>query len=176
MLYGVRPGLQDKMLEAGDPLRIYVPYGAAWYPYLTRRMAERPGQRRVLSSGADVPRVTMPGLVRTLRAPHMYDGPMNWLRRTGFSALLAAMALLLGATVASAATVSEVVDDAAVTGFHLDNDVTITASDATGIVSAARNNGSRFYLVVLEDTPLGGNTAFAEAVLDDLGVDSGRFW
>jgi hypothetical protein len=103
----------------------------------------------------------------------MYDGPMNWIRRTGFSALLAAMALLLGATVASAATVSEVVDDAAATGFHLDNDVTITASDATGIVSAARNNGSRFYLVVLEDTPLGGNTAFAEAVLDDLGVDSG---
>ena len=42
MLYGVRPGLQAKMLGAGDPLRIYVPYGVAWYPYLTRRMAERP--------------------------------------------------------------------------------------------------------------------------------------
>ena len=42
MLYGVRPGLQDTMLAAGDPLRIYVPYGEAWYPYLTRRMAERP--------------------------------------------------------------------------------------------------------------------------------------
>lgn len=42
MLYGVRPGLQDTMLAAGDPLRIYVPYGQAWYPYLTRRMAERP--------------------------------------------------------------------------------------------------------------------------------------
>jgi proline dehydrogenase len=42
MLYGVRPGLQDAMLAASDPLRIYVPYGRAWYPYLTRRMAERP--------------------------------------------------------------------------------------------------------------------------------------
>lgn len=42
MLYGVRPALQDRMLGAGDPLRIYVPYGVAWYPYLTRRMAERP--------------------------------------------------------------------------------------------------------------------------------------
>jgi proline dehydrogenase len=42
MLYGVRPGLQQKMLSRGDPLRIYVPYGVAWYPYLTRRMAERP--------------------------------------------------------------------------------------------------------------------------------------
>lgn len=56
MLYGVRPGLQDKMLEAGDPLRIYVPYGAAWYPYLTRRMAERPANvmfflRALLSRG-----------------------------------------------------------------------------------------------------------------------------
>jgi len=42
MLYGVRTALQDQMLAAGDPLRIYVPYGVAWYPYLTRRMAERP--------------------------------------------------------------------------------------------------------------------------------------
>ncbi len=42
MLYGVRTALQDKMLADGDPLRIYVPYGVAWYPYLTRRMAERP--------------------------------------------------------------------------------------------------------------------------------------
>ncbi|MDJ0954249.1 MAG: proline dehydrogenase family protein [Acidimicrobiia bacterium] len=42
MLYGVRTGLQETMLAAGDPLRIYVPYGVAWYPYLTRRMAERP--------------------------------------------------------------------------------------------------------------------------------------
>lgn len=42
MLYGVRTALQDEMLDRGDPLRIYVPYGVAWYPYLTRRMAERP--------------------------------------------------------------------------------------------------------------------------------------
>ncbi len=42
MLYGVRPGLQQELLDAGLRLRIYVPYGSAWYPYLTRRMAERP--------------------------------------------------------------------------------------------------------------------------------------
>ena len=42
MLYGVRPSLQDELLGAGHPLRIYVPYGSAWYPYLTRRLAERP--------------------------------------------------------------------------------------------------------------------------------------
>lgn len=42
MLYGVRTSLQRSLLEDGYPLRVYVPYGTAWYPYLTRRMAERP--------------------------------------------------------------------------------------------------------------------------------------
>lgn len=56
MLYGVRTALQDQMLADGDPLRIYVPYGIAWYPYLTRRMAERPSNlaffmRAALSRG-----------------------------------------------------------------------------------------------------------------------------
>ena len=42
MLYGVRGSLQDQLLADGLRLRIYVPYGVAWYPYLTRRLAERP--------------------------------------------------------------------------------------------------------------------------------------
>jgi len=42
MLYGVRRKLQRSLLDEGYPLRLYVPYGTAWYPYLTRRMAERP--------------------------------------------------------------------------------------------------------------------------------------
>jgi proline dehydrogenase len=42
MLYGVRRKLQAELIESGYPLRIYVPYGVAWYPYLTRRLAERP--------------------------------------------------------------------------------------------------------------------------------------
>ncbi|MEN8113976.1 MAG: proline dehydrogenase family protein [Actinomycetota bacterium] len=42
MLYGIRRNLQRGLLADGYPLRIYVPYGTAWYPYLTRRMAERP--------------------------------------------------------------------------------------------------------------------------------------
>jgi proline dehydrogenase len=42
MLYGVRTNLQRALVEGGYPLRVYVPYGTAWYPYLTRRMAERP--------------------------------------------------------------------------------------------------------------------------------------
>lgn len=42
MLYGVRRDRQRELADAGNDMRIYVPYGEAWYPYLTRRMAERP--------------------------------------------------------------------------------------------------------------------------------------
>jgi len=42
MLYGVRGRLQDRLVADGYPMRVYVPYGDSWYPYLTRRIAERP--------------------------------------------------------------------------------------------------------------------------------------
>jgi proline dehydrogenase len=42
MLYGVRRDLQRQLIEDGYRLRIYVPFGDAWYPYLMRRLAERP--------------------------------------------------------------------------------------------------------------------------------------
>jgi proline dehydrogenase len=42
MLYGIRRDLQRRILSAGFRLRLYVPYGAAWYPYFMRRLAERP--------------------------------------------------------------------------------------------------------------------------------------
>lgn len=42
MLYGIRRDLQRQLASEGHPVRIYVPYGEAWYPYLMRRMAERP--------------------------------------------------------------------------------------------------------------------------------------
>lgn len=42
MLYGVRRDLQDKLVNDGFRLRVYVPYGTHWYPYLMRRLAERP--------------------------------------------------------------------------------------------------------------------------------------
>lgn len=42
MLYGVRRDYQAKLVEEGYRMRIYVPYGSQWYPYLMRRMAERP--------------------------------------------------------------------------------------------------------------------------------------
>ncbi len=42
MLYGVRRDIQRRLVEEGWRLRIYVPFGNAWYPYLMRRLAERP--------------------------------------------------------------------------------------------------------------------------------------
>jgi proline dehydrogenase len=42
MLYGVRPDEQRRLARAGHTVRVYVPYGAQWYGYLMRRLAERP--------------------------------------------------------------------------------------------------------------------------------------
>jgi proline dehydrogenase len=42
MLYGVRRELQKQLVTEGYPVRVYLPFGSQWYPYLTRRLAERP--------------------------------------------------------------------------------------------------------------------------------------
>ncbi len=42
MLYGIRRGLQRALVKSGYRVRLYVPYGSAWYPYFMRRLAERP--------------------------------------------------------------------------------------------------------------------------------------
>lgn len=42
MLYGVRSDEQLSLAGEGYDVRVYLPFGSAWYPYLTRRMAERP--------------------------------------------------------------------------------------------------------------------------------------
>jgi proline dehydrogenase len=42
MLYGIRPDEQRRLVDAGARVRVYVPYGADWYGYLIRRLAERP--------------------------------------------------------------------------------------------------------------------------------------
>jgi proline dehydrogenase len=41
-LLGVRRDLQARFAADGRPVTVYVPYGTEWYPYLTRRLAERP--------------------------------------------------------------------------------------------------------------------------------------
>src|SRR5579862_2249465 len=42
MLYGIRRDLQESLVADGFNVRIYVPFGDSWYPYFTRRLAERP--------------------------------------------------------------------------------------------------------------------------------------
>jgi proline dehydrogenase len=46
MLYGVRRELQQNLADEGYRVRVYVPYGSSWYPYLMRRLAERPANLR----------------------------------------------------------------------------------------------------------------------------------
>ena len=42
MLYGIRRDLQQKLIQEGWRCRVYIPFGTEWYPYLMRRLAERP--------------------------------------------------------------------------------------------------------------------------------------
>jgi proline dehydrogenase len=42
MLYGVRRDKQEELRSAGYRMRVYIPFGTQWYPYLMRRLAERP--------------------------------------------------------------------------------------------------------------------------------------
>jgi proline dehydrogenase len=42
MLYGIRRDLQQQLVRDGWGMRVYIPFGTEWYPYLMRRLAERP--------------------------------------------------------------------------------------------------------------------------------------
>jgi proline dehydrogenase len=51
LLYGVRPQLQQRLVDEGHPVRLYVPVGADWYGYFSRRLAERPANAAVVLRG-----------------------------------------------------------------------------------------------------------------------------
>ena len=42
MLYGIRRDLQQSLVQEGWRTRVYIPFGAAWYPYLMRRLLSAP--------------------------------------------------------------------------------------------------------------------------------------
>jgi proline dehydrogenase len=50
MLYGIRRDLQNRLREEGYNVRVYVPFGDSWYPYLMRRLAERPANLMFMAS------------------------------------------------------------------------------------------------------------------------------
>ena len=49
MLYGIRRDLQQALVREGWRMRVYVPFGTEWYPYLMRRLAERPANLMFLA-------------------------------------------------------------------------------------------------------------------------------
>jgi proline dehydrogenase len=49
MLHGVRRDLQKQLLAEGFRVRVYIPFGESWYPYLMRRLAERPANMAFLA-------------------------------------------------------------------------------------------------------------------------------
>lgn len=49
MLHGVRRDLQSRLVSDGWTVRVYLPFGESWYPYLTRRLAERPANILLLA-------------------------------------------------------------------------------------------------------------------------------
>lgn len=52
MLYGIAPGLARTLLERGYRVRLSIPFGEYWFPYLMRRLAERPANLAFFLKGA----------------------------------------------------------------------------------------------------------------------------
>ena len=59
MLHGVRRDLQQELVKDGYNVRVYIPFGEAWYPYLMRRLAERPAN--VMFMASSVVKEMLPG-------------------------------------------------------------------------------------------------------------------
>ena len=51
LLFGVKPRLQQRLVDDGHPVRLYVPVGADWYGYFSRRLAERPANAAIALRG-----------------------------------------------------------------------------------------------------------------------------
>ena len=49
MLYGVRPGLAQGLADAGERIRLYLPFGRDWWPYAVRRIGENPSNALLLA-------------------------------------------------------------------------------------------------------------------------------
>ena len=97
---------------------------------------------------------------------------MTLLRK--LAALLVLLLVFTASPVlASAVAPDEIAEQVFTQGFYVEEGASITDAEASAIVSSARNQGSRYHLIVLVETPPGGNTAFADAVFDIMGIDSG---
>ena len=66
MLYGVRRDLQNRLRQQGFNMRVYIPFGTQWYPYLMRRLAERPANIAFILG--NLVRESVPGRARPERS------------------------------------------------------------------------------------------------------------
>jgi proline dehydrogenase len=66
MLYGVRRDLQERLRQTGYSMRVYIPFGTQWYPYLMRRLAERPANIAFILG--NLVRESVPGRARPERS------------------------------------------------------------------------------------------------------------
>ena len=71
MLYGVRRDLQEQLVREGYRMRVYVPFGTQWYPYLMRRLAERPANVAFITGN----------VVREMIGPESRDGRTRGIAR-----------------------------------------------------------------------------------------------
>ena len=67
MLYGVRRDLQEMLVREGYRMRVYVPFGTQWYPYLMRRLAERPANIAFMTG--NIVREALSRRPKSLRVP-----------------------------------------------------------------------------------------------------------
>jgi proline dehydrogenase len=82
MLYGVRRDLQHRLREEGYNVRVYVPYGDSWYPYLMRRLAERPANVMFMAGS----------VIREARVEGKLGGPAAGIGAGLLAGFLAALA------------------------------------------------------------------------------------
>lgn len=78
MLFGIRQDIQERLVQLGYTVRVYVPYGREWYPYFTRRLAERPANlmffTRALLGGLWRPHVVRGAPTQTHPEPEVKEG------------------------------------------------------------------------------------------------------
>ncbi len=80
MLYGIRPNEQRRLAELGHPVRVYMPYGADWYGYFMRRLAERPANVAFFLRALATPVVSR---LAVLGAGKMGEALLSGLLRAG---------------------------------------------------------------------------------------------
>ena len=83
MLFGIRPDEQKRLAEAGEKVRVYLPYGQEWYGYLMRRLAERPSNLTFFLHSAGVQEVGVAMTVAIIGAGVMGETLLSGLLRAG---------------------------------------------------------------------------------------------